>query len=193
MCEAGAIEKSGELDHLGEGFFVGVFHAFGRSHASGEQSAAHLRGKAAGDGLEAGRDLSGAGHVLIFEDAEREVELGVMILEQLDEGLDLRRGEVEAGGDFSGLGEAGDGVGVFDFGEEIEDEKIDVLNFVVAELDALRGGHSGGNVSADAKSVFVSFVDDGGHERGRDGTVNLDLHVAESLVVVDGGAGFGFG
>ncbi len=92
-----------------------------------------------------------------------------------------------------GFGEARDGVGVLDFGKEIQDEKIDVLNFVVAELDTLRGSHFGGDVSADAEAVLVGFVDDGGHELGRDRAVDFDLHVAEALVVVDGGAGFGFG
>jgi len=51
--------------------------------------------------------------------------------------LDLGRSEIEASGDFSGLGEAGDGVGVFDFGEKVRTRKIDVLNFVVTLLDAL--------------------------------------------------------
>ena len=39
----------------------------------------------------------------------------------------------------------------------------------------------------------MGFVDDGGDERGLDRAVDLDLHVAEALVIVDGGAGFGFG
>ena len=68
-----------------------------------------------------------------------------------------------------------------------------MLNFVEAEGDALRGDHSGGNVSADAEAVLVSLVDDSGHERRRYRTVNLDLDIAQPLVVVDGGTGFGFG
>ena len=144
-----AIEKAGEVHHLGEGFPVGVIHAGRRSEALGEQAAADLRGETAGDGLKADGDLAGTAHELIFEDAESEIELGVVILQELDEGLDLRRVEVEASRDFSGLDEAGDGVGVFDLGKEVEDEEIDVLDFVVAEFDALGGGHFGGNVPAD--------------------------------------------
>ena len=48
-------------------------------------------------------------------------------------------------------------------------------------------------MSADAHAILVGFVDDGGNELGLDGAVDFDLHVAEVLVVVDGGAGFGFG
>jgi hypothetical protein len=48
-------------------------------------------------------------------------------------------------------------------------------------------------VSTDAESVFVGFVDDDGNELGFDGAVDFDLHVAQAFVVVDGGAGFGFG
>ena len=145
------------------------------------------------DGPIAGRNLADAAHVLVFEDAEGQVELGVVILQQLDEGLNLRRVQVETGRNFAGLGQSGDGVRVFDFGKEIEHEKIDVLDFVVAESDTLGGGHFGGNVSADAQAVFVGFVDDGGNDGGRNGAVDFDLHVAEFFVVVDGGAGFGFG
>ena len=39
----------------------------------------------------------------------------------------------------------------------------------------------------------MGFVDDDGDELGLDGAVDFDLHVAEFFVVVDGGAGFGFG
>ena len=92
-----------------------------------------------------------------------------------------------------GFGEPCDGVGVLDFGEEIQDEKVDVLNFVVAEFDTLGGGHFGGDVSADTEAVLVGFVDDRGDDGGRDGAVDFDLHVAEALIVVDGGAGFRFG
>ena len=168
-------------------------NAGGRSHSGGEKAAANLGRKAIGDAFVAGRDLSDAGHVLVFKDAEGEIELGVVVLQKLDEGLDLGRGEVEAGCDFSGLGETGDGVGVFDFGEEVQDEKVDVLDLVIAEPDTLVGGHFGGNVSADAKAVLVGFVDDGGDEGRLDGAVDFDLHVAETFVVVDGGSGFGFG
>src|SRR6266853_3142119 len=68
-----------------------------------------------------------------------------------------------------------------------------MLDFVVAELDTLRSGHFSGNVSAAAESVLVGFVDDGRHEFGLHRTIYFDLHVAEAFVVVDGGAGLGFG
>ncbi len=191
--EAGAVEKSGEFEHFGEGFFVGVVHAWGRSHAGGEKAAADLGGETVGHGFESGRNLAGVGHVLVFENAEGEVEFGVVSLQELDEGLDGGGVEVERGGEFSGFGEAGDGVGVFDFGEEVENEKVDVLDFVVAELDALRSDHVGRDVSTDAESVFVGFVDDDRDELGLDRAVDFDLRVAEFFVVVDGGAGFGFG
>src|SRR5208282_5059600 len=191
--DSGTIKQAGELHHLGERCSVGFVHAGGRSQALREQAAANLRGQAAGDGLEANGDVAGAVQVLIFENAEREIELGVVILQQLDEGLDLGRSEVEAGSSFSGFDQSGDGVCVFDLGKEIQDEKIHVLNFVEAEIDALRGDHFGGNVSADAEAVFVGFVDDRGHEFGLDRAVDFDLHVAEAFVVVYGGASFGFG
>ena len=93
--EAGAVEKSFELEHLGERFLVGFFHAFGRRHSGGEQAAADLRGQTIGDWAEANRNFSGRGHVLIFKDRHGEIEFGVMLLQKLDEGLDLRRVEVE--------------------------------------------------------------------------------------------------
>src|ERR1700686_387845 len=126
-----AIKQTGEIHHLGERFSIGLVHTGGRSHAEGEQAAANLRGQPAGDGLESSGNLAGAAEVLVFEDAEGKVELGVVILQQLDEGLYLRRREVETGADLAGFDEARDGVGVLDVGKEIQDEEIHMLNFVV--------------------------------------------------------------
>ena len=47
--------------------------------------------------------MTGAVEILIFEDTEGEVEFGVMILQQFDEGLDGRGVEIERGSHFGGL------------------------------------------------------------------------------------------
>jgi hypothetical protein len=73
------------------------------------------------------------------------------------------RAEVEIRAAFCGFDEASNGIVVFDFGHEIQNQEIDLLDFVVSEFDTLRDGHFGRDVSAHAKSVFVSFVNDRGH------------------------------
>ena len=105
----------------------------------------------------------------------------------------MRRVQIEASCNLAGLGQSRDGVRVLDLGKEVEYEKVDVLNLVVAEFDALGSSHFGGNVSADPEAVLVGFIDDGGHERGRNGAVDFDLHVAKAFVVVDSGTGLGLG
>jgi hypothetical protein len=142
--------------------------------------------------LETARNLSSTIEVLIFEDAQGKIELGVVILKQLDEGLHLGRAEVETGAAFCGFDEASNGVGVFDVGKEIQNQEVDVLDFVVSEFDTLRGGHFGGDVPADAKSVFVSFVNDRGHQLGLNRAVDFDLYESKPFVVIDRGASFGF-
>jgi len=51
-----AIEKTGEIEHLGKRFFVGVFHAGGGVIPAVRRLRANLRGEAIGDGKESGRD-----------------------------------------------------------------------------------------------------------------------------------------
>src|SRR5208282_2493355 len=170
---SGAIEKAGKIQHFGERLSVGFVHTGWRSQAAREQAAANLIGQAAGDGLEAAGNLSSAAQVHVFEDTEREIELGVVILKQLDEGVHLGRGEVEVGSELGRRGETDGCIRVFDVGEEIQHEEVDVLNFVVAELDTLGGGHFCGDVSADAETVFVGFISDGGYEFGLDRAVDL--------------------
>src|SRR5260370_580058 len=105
-----AIEQASELHHLGERLSVGLVHTGGRSQAGGEQAAANLRRQAVGDGLKAAGNLSGAVEV-IFENAEGEIELGVVVLQQLYKGQDFRRLEVETGAGFSGVNQTCRGVG----------------------------------------------------------------------------------
>jgi len=93
----------------------------GGARPSESRLPANLCGQATGDGLEANGNVTGAVQVSIFEDIEREIELGVVVLQQLDEGLDLGRSEVETGSTVGGFDQARDGVGVFDFGKEIQD------------------------------------------------------------------------
>ena len=88
----------------------------------------------------------------------------MVILQQLDEGLHLRRIEIKLDTALGRFDQTRNCIGVLDVGEEIQDEEIDMLDFVVAELDTLRGSHFGRDVSADAEAIFVGFVDDGGHE-----------------------------
>jgi len=57
--------------------------------------------------------------------------------------LHFRRIQVEAGCELCGSSGAR-GLRVFYFGKEIEDQEIDVLDFVEAELHALRCNHVGG-------------------------------------------------
>ena len=52
----------------------------GRSHSDIEETATDLRGQTAGNGLKSKRNLARAHHVLIFEDAERQIEFSVVIL-----------------------------------------------------------------------------------------------------------------
>ena len=96
---SGAIEKAGELHHLGERFPVGLFHAGRRSHAGGEQAAADLGRQRLATGWKPRGICPGRCQILVFENAEREVELGVVILQELDEDLHLRGVEVETSGE----------------------------------------------------------------------------------------------
>ena len=86
MASPAAIEKASKLDHLGERLFVGLVHAGGRSHAGGEQAAADLRQAVDWRRVESrGEIWPMRCHVLIFEDAQSEIQFCVVILQQFDE------------------------------------------------------------------------------------------------------------
>jgi hypothetical protein len=94
---SGAIEQASQFHHLGERPAVCLVHSFGRCKARGEQAAANLRRQAACDGLETARNLASPIEILVFEDAQGKIELGVVVLKQLDERQNLGRAEVEIG------------------------------------------------------------------------------------------------
>jgi len=79
--DSGAVEQAGEFHDLGPGFHIDFIFAWGWAHALGKEAAANLRGQAAGDGPVSAGNFAGAAEVFVFEDAEGEVELGVVILQ----------------------------------------------------------------------------------------------------------------
>ena len=109
----------------------------------------------------------------------------MVLFQQSDELVHLRRVQVDAGGALARLDEARGRARLGDVGHEVEEDEIHVLDFVGAVAHELFGCHARGHVAADAQSALVRLVDDDGHKFRLHRAVNLDLHVAEVGVVID--------
>jgi len=93
----------------------------------------------------------------------------VVLLQQRDELVHLRRVEVNACGALSRLGEAGGCARFGDIGHEVQEDEVHVLNFVGAVTHELLGNHAGRHVPADAQPELGLIIDALArlHRRGR--------------------------
>src|SRR6202162_1190982 len=63
--------------------------------------------------------------------------------------------------------------------EKVQEDEVDMLDFIGTLIDELRGDHAVGNVAADAQSSRMSEFDNAGHQFRLERTVELDLDVAQ--------------
>src|SRR5579862_5842386 len=155
-------------------------------------AALHLRRKPLQYRQEVRRRLSGAAGVHTFKRGQGHIYGGVMVEQKLDEIIYRLRLQVELGCVRSDRSEALRRACIFHLRrEEIQEDEVDVLNFVGAVFDELRRGDAVWNMAADAQSTSVRYLDDAGHEFRLERTVNLDLHISQIRVTVDRSFGLG--